>query len=74
MEALAALGGLTRSALHSQLAAAFQVVLHLRRTRTGARRLTDVAVFEPDGHTVRVTPHRGKLGALLLARGVTPPW
>ncbi len=74
MEALAALGGLPRSALHSQLAAAFQVVLHLRRTRTGARRLTDMAVFEPNGHTVRVTPHRGKLGSLLLARGVTPPW
>jgi pilus assembly protein CpaF len=74
MEALAALGGLPRAALHSQLNAAFHVVLHLRRTRTGARRLSDVAVFEPDGQTVQVTPHRAKLGALLVARGVTPPW
>ena len=36
MEALAAIGGLSRAALHSQLAAAVQVVLHMRRDRSGA--------------------------------------
>lgn len=74
MEALAALGGLSRAALHSQLSAAFHVVLHLRRTRAGARRLTDVGVFARDGDTVRVVSDRSRLGALLNARGVTPPW
>lgn len=35
MEALAAAAGLSRAALHSQLAAGVQVVLHVRRTTTG---------------------------------------
>jgi pilus assembly protein CpaF len=46
MEALAALGGLDRAALHSQLAAAVQVVLHLRRSATGARRLAEIGVLQ----------------------------
>jgi pilus assembly protein CpaF len=45
LEALAALGGLDRAALHSQLAAAVQVVLHVNRDRTGRRRLTEIAVL-----------------------------
>ncbi len=47
MEALAALGGLDRSALHSQLAAALQVVLHVARVGDGSRRLEEVAVLRP---------------------------
>ena len=39
LEALAALGGLDRAALHSQLAAAVRVVLHVGRDRAGVRRL-----------------------------------
>ena len=39
LEALAALGGLDRFALHSQLAAAVQVLLHVGRDRAGKRRL-----------------------------------
>ena len=39
LEALAALGGLDRFALHSQLAAAVQVLLHVGRDRNGKRRL-----------------------------------
>jgi pilus assembly protein CpaF len=74
MEALAALGGLPRSALHSQLSAAFHVVLHMRRERDGTRRLTDVGVFDRDGDTVRVVHDRVRLKALLATRGVKAPW
>jgi len=45
LEALAALGGLDRFALHSQLAAAVQVLLHVSRDRTGQRRLSEIAVL-----------------------------
>jgi pilus assembly protein CpaF len=45
LEALGALGGLERAALHSQLAAAVQVLLHVGRTRDGRRRLVEVAVL-----------------------------
>ncbi|TDH56279.1 TadA family conjugal transfer-associated ATPase [Mycobacterium eburneum] len=45
LEALAALGGLDRAALHSQLAAAVQVLLHLGRDRAGRRRLAEIAVL-----------------------------
>src|SRR5262249_32973114 len=55
LEALAALGGLDRAALHSQLAAAVQVVLHVSRDRTGARRLTAIGVLQRgDDDRVRV--------------------
>jgi pilus assembly protein CpaF len=74
MEALAALGGLLRSALHSQLAAAFHVVLHMAREQDGTRRLTDVGVFDRDGDTVRVIHDRTRLKSLLAARGVEAPW
>jgi pilus assembly protein CpaF len=46
LEALAALGGLDRAALHSQLAAAVRVVLHV--SRSGGRRLTEIAVLGRD--------------------------
>ncbi|HZQ34279.1 MAG TPA: TadA family conjugal transfer-associated ATPase [Mycobacterium sp.] len=49
LEALAALGGLNRAALHSQLAAAVQVVLHVRRGSDGRRRLDEIAVLRRDG-------------------------
>ena len=45
LEALAVLGGLDRAALHSQLAAAVQVVLHVSRDRAGRRRLSEIAVL-----------------------------
>ena len=44
LEALAALGGMDRSALHSQLAAAVQVVLHVHRRPDGARGLREIGV------------------------------
>jgi pilus assembly protein CpaF len=55
LEALAALGGLDRAALHSQLAAAVQVVVHVCRTRNGTRRLSEIGVLRPgDDGRVRV--------------------
>jgi pilus assembly protein CpaF len=45
LEALAALGGLDRGALHSQLAAAVQVLLHVGRDRAGRRRLAEIAML-----------------------------
>jgi pilus assembly protein CpaF len=45
LEALGALGGLDRAALHSQLAAAVQVLLHVARDREGRRRLAEIAVL-----------------------------
>ena len=80
LEALAALGGLDRAALHSQLAAAVQVVLHVSRGSEG-RRLTDIALLRrdrsgrvgtmPAWHVDR-GPQDGMegLGQLLAARGV----
>ncbi len=43
-EALGTAAGLPRGAVHAQLAAALQVVIHLRRGRDGVRRLAQVAV------------------------------
>jgi pilus assembly protein CpaF len=74
MEALAALGGLDRGALHSQLAAAFQVVLHMRRHKDGTRHLDDIGVLTrtPDG--VQVAPATDQtLAALLESRDVRLP-
>ena len=45
LEALAALGGLDRAALHSQLAAAVPVGWHVGRDREGRRRLDELAVL-----------------------------
>ncbi|NKQ59107.1 TadA family conjugal transfer-associated ATPase [Amycolatopsis sp. K13G38] len=83
LEALAALGGLARDALHSQLAAAVQVVLHMRRTTGGRRQLAEIGVLSrADSGDVRVLPvwqggawtkRRVLLAALLEQRGVRPP-
>ncbi|MGH3761297.1 TadA family conjugal transfer-associated ATPase [Actinophytocola sp.] len=70
MEALAALGGLDRGALHSQLAAAFHVVLHMRRRGDGSRRLEEIGVLERTRDGVRVVPATNEA---LEARGVTVP-
>ncbi len=45
LEALGALGGLDRAALHSQLAAAVQVLLHVARDGAGRRRLSEIALL-----------------------------
>lgn len=84
LEALAALGGLSRAALHSQLGAAVQVVLHMRRLQGGCRRLAEVGVLSRDvAGEVRVVPvwqagewtkRRVLLSGLLEPRGVRPLW
>ena len=48
LEALAALGGMGRDALHSQLAAAVHVVLHVHRSADGRRRLREIGVVDVD--------------------------
>jgi pilus assembly protein CpaF len=53
LEALGALGGLDRAALHSQLAAAVQVLLHVERGRAGRRRLGEIAALQQDQGQVR---------------------
>jgi len=63
LEALAVLGGLDRAALHSQLAAALQVLLHVARDGAGTRRLTEIAVLRPaDGRVRAVTAWRAGRG------------
>ncbi|MFE0021835.1 TadA family conjugal transfer-associated ATPase [Amycolatopsis sp. NPDC059021] len=56
VEALAALGGLGREAVHSQLVAAIRVVLHMRRGPGGRRRLAEVGVLRDDRGRARVLP------------------
>ena len=53
MEALAALGGLDRAALHSQLAAAVHMVLAMERTPQG-RRLAHIGLLEGNPVTPRI--------------------
>ncbi|RMI29300.1 TadA family conjugal transfer-associated ATPase [Nocardia stercoris] len=57
LEALAALGGMDRAALHSQLAAAVHVVLHVHRRADGTRGLREIGmvVRDSDGR-VRIEP------------------
>ncbi len=58
LEALAALAGLGRQALHSQLASGLRLAVHLARDRdSGRRRLTEVCVLERAGDgLVRAEP------------------
>ncbi|WP_447005252.1 TadA family conjugal transfer-associated ATPase [Saccharothrix isguenensis] len=56
LEALAALGGLDRHALHSQLAAAVKIVLHMRRAADGTRHLAEVGVLERRSGELVVRP------------------
>ncbi|MFD7295620.1 TadA family conjugal transfer-associated ATPase [Streptomyces sp. NPDC059897] len=57
LEALGTAAGLDRAALHSQLAAALSVVLHLVRGRDGRRRIAQVQVLERDADGwVRAVP------------------
>jgi pilus assembly protein CpaF len=59
-EALGVAAGLSRDAVHSQLAAAVEAVLQVRRDADGRRRIAGIAVVEPDSSgLVRVVPAVG---------------
>ena len=49
LEALGTAAGLDRAAVHSQVAAALDVLVHLRRDRDGRRQVTGLAVLDRDG-------------------------
>lgn len=57
VEALAALGGMTREACHAQVASALRVVIHVARDPDGRRRVARIGLLEraADGQ-VRVVP------------------
>ncbi|MFI6147254.1 TadA family conjugal transfer-associated ATPase [Streptomyces sp. NPDC051109] len=55
LEALGTSAGLDRAALHSQLAAALTLVVHLVRDRAGRRRVAEVHVLERDAAGLVVT-------------------
>ena len=57
VEALGVAAGLPRAAVHSQLSAAVDVVIHIHRERSGRRRLRELAVLEAsaDGFTRATT-------------------
>lgn len=58
IEALGLGAGLDRAAVHSQLAAGLDVVLHVERNGDGRRRIAQLGALEPDKHSglVRVVP------------------
>lgn len=53
LEALGALGGLSRDALHAQLAAALQVLVHVRRLPDGRRWLDELRLVVSDADSGR---------------------
>lgn len=48
LEALGALAGLGRDALHAQLASAIRVLVHLTRGADGRRRLAEISLLAAD--------------------------
>ena len=48
LEALASLGGLSRDALHAQLASALDAVVHVVRDAGGMRRVAEISIFVRD--------------------------
>jgi pilus assembly protein CpaF len=84
LEALGLLGGLSRDALHAQVAAGLQVVLHLGRT-AGGRSLEEISLLLPGGSSRLVQtvtawrrdtgtgPAAVALSQLITAAGVARP-
>ena len=56
LEALGALAGLSAAALRSQLSAAVDVVIHLRRDRAGVRRVAEIGVLSREHDQLVVRP------------------
>jgi pilus assembly protein CpaF len=55
LEALAALGGLPRAALHAQLASALDAVIHVARDDSGRRHVAEISIFVRHPRTGRVS-------------------
>lgn len=80
--ALGALGGLSQAAVTHQAASALDVVVHLRRSGSGVRRVAEIGVLERLGEELVVAPvwsgargaerRAGVLRELLADRGVDP--
>lgn len=71
LEALGTAAGLDRAALHSQLAAALSVVLHLARDSAGRRRVAEVQVLDrgPSGLVTTVPALRWGARGFVRERG-----
>ncbi|MFF4404835.1 TadA family conjugal transfer-associated ATPase [Streptomyces sp. NPDC001262] len=72
LEALGSTAGLDRAALHSQLAAALSVVIHLARDRRGRRRIAEVHVLDRDRNGFVTTVPAAVWGAAEFERA--PGW
>ncbi|QEV19362.1 TadA family conjugal transfer-associated ATPase [Streptomyces alboniger] len=72
LEALGTAAGLDRAALHSQLAAALSVVIHLVRDRAGRRRIAEVHVLERAASGLVVTVPALRWGKEAFTEG--PGW
>ncbi|MEU6124240.1 TadA family conjugal transfer-associated ATPase [Streptomyces sp. NPDC047123] len=72
LEALGTAAGLDRAALHSQLAAALSLVIHLVRDRAGHRRIAEVHVLERAASGLVVTVPALRRGESAFTRG--PGW
>lgn len=72
-EALGVAGGLGRDAVHSQLAAGVQAVVHLRRGRDGVRRVEEVGVLVPEVAHGQVAVRCLRASGLVDGRWCTGP-
>ncbi|GHF62761.1 hypothetical protein GCM10010218_50310 [Streptomyces mashuensis] len=72
LEALGSTAGLDRAALHSQLAAALSVVIHMVRDHGGQRRVAEVHVLDRDAAGFVTTVPAALWGASGFVRG--PAW
>ncbi|QNP64440.1 TadA family conjugal transfer-associated ATPase [Streptomyces genisteinicus] len=72
LEALGTAAGLDRAALHSQLAAALDVVVHVARDAAGRRRIAEMHVLERDASGLVVTVPALRWGAETFMPG--PGW
>jgi pilus assembly protein CpaF len=63
LEALGVAAGLSREAVHSQLASALQMVLHLRREAGGLRRVSEICTIARDSLGVATAELAVRVGA-----------
>ena len=61
LEALAALGGLDRNALHAQLTSALHAVVHVSRDEDGVRQVSEISVLVRSATTGLVHTERAVL-------------